>query len=179
MPRLRRVNRLCSSMVSGTADSSGQGSTLCSPTVEKSPLPYPFSERSPVSGLLQAKKQRETGVKRVETAGVYPLAPSGQRIDNEKATENTFRWLFSLLVQIETLLEAINTSAGVYQLLLTREEGVALGANVNDDILLGGAGLNDIAAGTADRGLLVVGMDALFHVVSPLSTDMFTYLQQS
>ena len=45
--------------------------------------------------------------------------------DNEKATENTFRWLFSLLVQIETLLEAINTSAGVYQLLLTREEGVA------------------------------------------------------
>ena len=69
--------------------------------------------------------------------------------DNEKATENTFRWLFSLLVQIETLLEAINTSAGVYQLLLTREEGVALGANVNDDVLLGGAGLNDIAAGTA------------------------------
>ena len=92
------------------------------------------------------------------------------KTDNEKATENTFRWLFSLLVQIETLLEAINTSAGVYQLLLTREEGVALGANVNDDVLLGGAGLNDIAAGTADRGLLVVGMDALFHVVSPLST---------
>ena len=56
---------------------------------------------------------------------------------------------------------------------------MALGANVNDDVLLGGAGLNDIAAGTADRGLLVVGMDALFHVVSPLSTDMFTYLQQS
>ena len=101
-------------------------------------------------------------------------------IHNEKATERiTFRWLFALLIQIETLLEAINTSAGVYQLLLTREEGVALGANVNDDILLGGAGLNDIAAGTADRGLLVLGMDALFHVVSPLSTDMFTYLQQS
>ncbi len=56
---------------------------------------------------------------------------------NEKATERiTFRWLFALLIQIETLLEAINTSAGVYQLLLTREEGVALGANVNDDILL-------------------------------------------
>ena len=90
---------------------------------------------------------------------------------NEKATERiTFRWLFALLIQIETLLEAINTSAGVYQLLLAREEGVALGANVNDDILLGGAGLNDIAAGTADRGLLVLGMDALFHVVSPLST---------
>ena len=87
---------------------------------------------------------------------------------NEKATERiTFRWLFALLIQIETLLEAINTSAGVYQLLLTREEGVALGANVNDDILLGGAGLNDIAAGTADRGLLVLGMMPcfmLFHL---------------
>ena len=136
MPRLRRVNRLCSSMVSGTADRPGHGSTLCSPTVEKILCRSPISERSPVSGLRRTKKQRETGVKRVETAGVY-------------------------------------------QLLLTREEGVALGANVNDDVLLGGAGLNDIAAGTADRGLLVVGMDALFHVVSPLSTDMFTYLQQS
>ena len=93
---------------------------------------------------------------------------------NKKATETRFvsnRFDgFLLLVQIETLLEAINTSAGVYQLLLAREEGVALGANVNDDILLSGAGLNDIAAGTADRGLLVLGMDALFHVVSPLST---------
>ena len=84
-----------------------------------------------------------------------------------------------LLVQTELLVELGHASAGIYQLLLTREEGVALGANVNDDVLLGGAGLNDIAAGTADRGLLVLGMDALFHVVSPLSTDMFTYLQQS
>ncbi|WP_417181316.1 hypothetical protein, partial [Agathobaculum sp.] len=30
--------------------------------------------RSPVSDLRQVKKQRETGVKRVETAGVCPLA---------------------------------------------------------------------------------------------------------
>ena len=74
MPRLRRVNRLCSSMVSGTADRPGHGSTLCSPTVEKILCRSPISERSPVSGLRQAKKQRETGVKRVETAGVYPLA---------------------------------------------------------------------------------------------------------
>ena len=74
-----------------------------------------------------------------------------------------------LLVQIETLLEAINTSAGVYQLLLAREEGVALGANVNDDILLSGASLNDIAASATNGRLLIIGMDALLHVVSPLS----------
>ncbi len=40
----------------------------------KDPLPFPFSGRSPVSDLRQTKKQRKTGVKRVETAGVYPLA---------------------------------------------------------------------------------------------------------
>ena len=44
------------------------------PCGRKDPLPFPFSGRSPVSGLRQTKKQRETGVKRVETVGVYPLA---------------------------------------------------------------------------------------------------------
>jgi hypothetical protein len=95
-------------------------------------------------------------------------------VSTKKPSNTRFDGFPELLIQIETLLEAINTSAGVYQLLLTREEGVALGANVNDDILLSGAGLNDIAAGTADRGLLVLGMDALFHVVSPLSTGNHT-----
>ena len=38
-------------------------------------LPFPFSKRSPVSGMRQVKKQKEVGVKRVETIGVYPLAP--------------------------------------------------------------------------------------------------------
>ena len=45
------------------------------PYGRKNPLPFPFSKRSPVSGLRQTRKQRETGVKRVETVGVYPLAP--------------------------------------------------------------------------------------------------------
>ena len=39
-------------------------------------LPFPFSKRSPVSGMRQVKKQKEVGVKRVETIGVYPLAPA-------------------------------------------------------------------------------------------------------
>ena len=38
-------------------------------------LPFPFSQQSPVSGMRQVKKQKEVGVKRVETIGVYPLAP--------------------------------------------------------------------------------------------------------
>ena len=44
------------------------------PYDRKDPLPFPFSKRSPVSGLRQTKKQMETGVKRIETVGVYPLA---------------------------------------------------------------------------------------------------------
>ena len=38
-------------------------------------LPFPILQRSSVSGLRQTKKQKEVGVKRVETIGVYPLAP--------------------------------------------------------------------------------------------------------
>ena len=99
---------------------------------------------------------------------------------NEKATERiTFRWLFALLIQIETLLEAINTSAGVYQLLLTREEGWHLEQTSTTIFSLVEPVSMTLPQAPADRGLLVLGMDALFHVVSPLSTDMFTYLQQS
>ena len=75
MPRLRRVARMCSSNLSDAANMSRHGSTLCSPTVEKILCRSPISKRSHVGNLRQTKKQRETGVKRVETVGVYPLAP--------------------------------------------------------------------------------------------------------
>ena len=42
--------------------------------VTRLPFSY-FSQRSPVSGMRQVKKQKEVGVKRVETIGVYPLTP--------------------------------------------------------------------------------------------------------
>ena len=44
MPRLRRVNHLCSSTVSGTAYRFRHGSTLCSPTVEKILCRSPYFE---------------------------------------------------------------------------------------------------------------------------------------
>ena len=62
-----------------------------------------------------------------------------------------------------TLLEAIDTAAGIYQLLLAGEEGMALGTNFNAQILLGGTGLEDIAANTGYGSLLVLRMNALFH----------------
>ena len=52
---------------------------MCAPTVKKILCRSPLSERSPLSDFRQTKKQRETGVKRVETVGVYPLAHRGGR----------------------------------------------------------------------------------------------------
>ena len=74
MSRLRRQNRLCSSTVSDTANMSRQGSTLCSPTVEKILCRSLFSQRSHVGNLrqtLQGKRGdlQEGGKPQV----VYPL----------------------------------------------------------------------------------------------------------
>ena len=42
---------------------------------------------------------------------------------------------------------------------------MALGANFNTDVLLGGAGGKSVTTSAADRGLLVVGMDTFLHFV--------------
>ena len=70
-----------------------------------------------------------------------------------------------LLLQAESLVETINTSTGVNQLLLAGIERVALGADFNSDVLLGGAGGKSVATSTANRSLFVVRMDAFSHVV--------------
>ena len=72
---------------------------------------------------------------------------------------------FLLLLQAKTLVEAINTSTGVNQLLLAGIERVALGADLNTNVLLGRTSGKDIAAGTADGGLFVLGMDTFLHFV--------------
>ena len=64
-----------------------------------------------------------------------------------------------------TLLELINTSAAVNEFLAAGVEGVALGADFNSDVLLGGAGLDDGAASALDSGLLVLRMDSFLHAI--------------
>jgi hypothetical protein len=65
--------------------------------------------------------------------------------------------------------EALDASGGIDQFLLAGEEGVAGGADFEDDVsLVGGAGLEVVAAGAADVGLLVPGVDGfLGHDVNP------------
>ena len=77
--------------------------------------------------------------------------------------------LQQLLVQTKLLVEAADASAGIHDLLLAGEEGVALGANFYLDVALSRASLDDIAAGAPDGGLIVVGMQSFLHGVSPLS----------
>ena len=54
---LRRVARMCSRTVSGTAYRFRHGSTLCSPTVEKILCRSLFSKRSHIGNLRQIRKQ--------------------------------------------------------------------------------------------------------------------------
>ena len=77
----------------------------------------------------------------------------------------TFAVRTSDLLQAKSLIEPINTSTGVNQLLLAGIERVALGADFNLDVLLGGTGRKDVATSTANRRLFVFGMDTFLHVV--------------
>ena len=73
--------------------------------------------------------------------------------------------ILKFLLQIETLVETVNTSTGVNQLLLAGIERVALGADFHADVLLSGTGSKGVATGAADGSLFVVRMDAFSHVV--------------
>ena len=70
-----------------------------------------------------------------------------------------------LLVETELLVETADTATGVHHLLLASVEGVTLGTHFNTDVLLGGAGLDHVAAGAPDGGLLIVGMNSCLHCI--------------
>ena len=76
--------------------------------------------------------------------------------------EKRIRW-FGLLVQIETPLKAINTSASVYQLLFAGKIGVALGANLDSDLVLCGTCHKFVAAVAFYLYLLILRMDSFSH----------------
>ena len=63
----------------------------------------------------------------------------------------------------QTLLELINATAGINELLLTRKERMAFGANFNTDAVLNGAGHEFLAASALYSDFLVFGMDSCFH----------------
>ena len=84
---LRRVNRMCSSTVSGIAYRLSNGRTLCAPTEEKIPLPtslFRSGRRSLVCARLSNKGK--VGVQRGrETAGVPSFLPPPRGAANPPA----------------------------------------------------------------------------------------------
>ena len=62
-----------------------------------------------------------------------------------------------------TLVEFVDTTSGVNELLLTGKERVALGADTDLVLRTGGIDFPDFAAGAHDLGRTVVRMDILFH----------------
>ena len=86
----------------------------------------------------------------------------------EKGKKSSYRKCstnFYLLLQAETLVETIDTSTGVNQLLLAGIERVALGADFNTNLLLSGTGLENVTTSATNRGLFVLRMDTLLHFV--------------
>ena len=78
------------------------------------------------------------------------------------------RWpkpsLFVCILHAVALLEAIDTAAGVNELLLAGVVRVALGADFNAQLLLGGTGDESVAANAGHGNLLILRMDAFLHV---------------
>jgi hypothetical protein len=67
--------------------------------------------------------------------------------------------------------ETIYAAAGVDELLLTSEKRMTLGAKFHAQLFLYRTGLKSLSASADDFSLIIIGMDFLFHVGSPLSWD--------
>jgi hypothetical protein len=76
-----------------------------------------------------------------------------------------FGLLFGVLevVAAEFFLESFDAAGGVNVTLLTGEEWVAIGANLDDDLGFGGPGLERVSATAGHLAVDVIGMDAFFH----------------
>src|SRR5436309_656137 len=80
-------------------------------------------------------------------------------------------FLFAFRLDFEPVFlgELLNATFGIDELPLPREEWMATGTDLDADVLLRGPGHKGGAAGaTDDGGLVVLGMDALFHQMQPL-----------
>ena len=86
---------------------------------------------------------------------------------NKKRGAGLFFRISKISVDAVTLLEAIDTSAGIHQLRTAGVERMALGTDFDLKLALGGAALEGLAAGTAHNALAVSRMDILLHDNSP------------
>ncbi len=69
-----------------------------------------------------------------------------------------------LFVEVKTLLEAVNTTGRVYQLLSSCEERMAFGTNFDRDVFFGRTCFDYITAVALNCGGFVIRMDSFSHV---------------
>jgi len=62
-----------------------------------------------------------------------------------------------------TFVKLFNTTTSLSRTLLTSEERMAFGANVNTDVFFNGTSFELITASASYSGLFVIWMDTLFH----------------
>ena len=73
-------------------------------------------------------------------------------------------------------LELIYASARVNELLLTREERMALGADINSNLAaLRGLGFHNFAACASDGAYFILRMDSVFHFHVPLFKNLMFF----
>ena len=79
---------------------------------------------------------------------------------------------WQLLVHAVFLAEFLNAASGVHDLLLTRIERVALGANLDMQVFaVGGASLERVAAAACNVDFCVVWVNVRFHAVILARSD--------
>ena len=92
------------------------------------------------------------------------------RFDGHQTTQYVFDSVDvdqSLLRELRVaLLEGVDAALGVDHRLLPGEIGMARGAGVDRHLLLGGTGLDDVAARAGNRGVAVIRMDVFLHLDS-------------
>ena len=67
------------------------------------------------------------------------------------------------LFNVEALLEAIHTAAGVNQLLFAGIERMALGTDIHLHLFLGRSGFKSFTAYAANHALSILGMNVFLH----------------
>ena len=63
--------------------------------------------------------------------------------------------------------KSFNSAGRIHQFLFSGKKRMALGADLNTDILAGGANLHHIATGAFDVCLRILRMNIRFHIVQP------------
>lgn len=72
-----------------------------------------------------------------------------------------------LVLKTELLLKAVNTAAGINQLLLARKEGMALRTDFYSYLFFRRTGSDLVTAHTLDNRINVFGMNTFSHTYAP------------